>query len=763
MHTDFNLFFGRVEYVVKAAPGTGIVSSMVLLSDDLDEIDWEFRGGITDSVQTNYYGKGYTGSYNRSTTNAVATPQATFHTYALDWSKEALIWSIDGQVIRTLKAADADGNGSQYPQTPMKISLSLWDGGDKDADPATVQWAGGYTPLPPPQPYTMYIKSVKVWNANPGQQYQYTDKSGSWKSIKVINETMASSSSSATHATQTLSLAPASPTYANSTRPVASNVTSWGNNSSITTAPVYNTTYGHNSSMLHSTSCSDSTTLSSNLSITAPVPSSFVTAARTAKSTPAETTSAMFKSASPSSPVSYTAAITSSSVSAKAAGTSGVATTASADSTTCSETSKDDSTPTAVAKSSSYASSNTLLASGSSVVSPKESTSQYIAAVTTPVAVSTPSSTVQYAPSSSLSVPVSAAPSASYSASAPESPVVSIQAGPSSLPPAAAVASTSSDCSDDVELMVPYTAAGSSTVSPISSPSVSATISSTTSAGAIPSSYVASVPTSSAPASALSSYAVSTPGSIAASSAPPSYAVSSPASTPVSTPQSYVSSTPVSSPVSPPSSYVAVPSSFVVSSAVNSTPSKQVLAAPAQSSLTVAQAVTPNSASSECGLTTVTVSGDVVTSTVTYTWSTTATYTAASSAAPSPTEPETNNLLAQTPVKDDEAVVQVNEDDDTTTTISSTTTHTRTMTSTLVSGGSTGTGMAYPYATGTGMPYPYVNGTRKEASAGTIRASGTGQRKPTASAIPFAGAGSRMEVGWVMMVVAGVVAGFHML
>ncbi|KAL8799886.1 MAG: hypothetical protein Q9200_007420 [Gallowayella weberi] len=192
--TKFKFFFGRVEFVVKAAPGVGIVSSMVLLSDDLDEVDWEFLGGVTTNVQTNYFGKDYTGSYNRSTSPTVASPQTQFHTYALDWSPTALVWSIDGVAVRTLNAADADGNGDQYPQSPMKVSLGLWDAGDPDA--ATKGWGGGVTPIPPPEPYTMFVKSVKIFNSNPAQQYQYTDKSGSWKSIKVINDAPFFSSSS---------------------------------------------------------------------------------------------------------------------------------------------------------------------------------------------------------------------------------------------------------------------------------------------------------------------------------------------------------------------------------------------------------------------------------------------------------------------------------------------------------------------------------------------------------------------------------------
>lgn len=38
--SNWYFFFGRVDVVLKAAPGVGIVSSFVLESDDLDEIDW---------------------------------------------------------------------------------------------------------------------------------------------------------------------------------------------------------------------------------------------------------------------------------------------------------------------------------------------------------------------------------------------------------------------------------------------------------------------------------------------------------------------------------------------------------------------------------------------------------------------------------------------------------------------------------------------------------------------------------------------------
>lgn len=40
IQSDFYVFFGKVEVKMQAAAGTGIVSSIVLMSDVNDEIDW---------------------------------------------------------------------------------------------------------------------------------------------------------------------------------------------------------------------------------------------------------------------------------------------------------------------------------------------------------------------------------------------------------------------------------------------------------------------------------------------------------------------------------------------------------------------------------------------------------------------------------------------------------------------------------------------------------------------------------------------------
>ncbi|KAG9784821.1 concanavalin A-like lectin/glucanase, partial [Aureobasidium melanogenum] len=194
--SDFYIFFGRVDVTMQAAPGVGIVSSMVLESDDLDEIDWEWLGGDGTQAQTNYFGKGNTTSYDRGTYQSVSSPQTIMHTYSFDWTEEKIDWLIDGVIVRTLMYADAVG-GKNFPQTPMRLKLGNWVAGDPATNaPGTIEWAGGDTDFSQ-APFTMYVKTVSITNYNPAKEYEYTDKTGSYESIKLVDGSSGSSSSSA--------------------------------------------------------------------------------------------------------------------------------------------------------------------------------------------------------------------------------------------------------------------------------------------------------------------------------------------------------------------------------------------------------------------------------------------------------------------------------------------------------------------------------------------------------------------------------------
>ncbi|KAL8704176.1 MAG: hypothetical protein Q9201_002674 [Fulgogasparrea decipioides] len=174
------IMFGRVEFKVKPAPGVGIVSSAVLQSDDLDEIDWEWLGGDSSQVQSNYFGKGQTTTWNRGAFHPSPNNQADFHTYTIDWTANQIAWQIDGKTVRTLSPDAAQG---QYPQTPMMIKIGAWSGGDPSNAPGTVAWAGGSTNYAG-GPYSMVVQSIAVTDYSTGTQYSYSGTSGTWQSIQ---------------------------------------------------------------------------------------------------------------------------------------------------------------------------------------------------------------------------------------------------------------------------------------------------------------------------------------------------------------------------------------------------------------------------------------------------------------------------------------------------------------------------------------------------------------------------------------------------
>jgi len=186
IQSNFYIFFGEVEVWLKAAPGHGVVSTVVLESDDLDEIDWEIIGGNTTHAENNYYGKGNTTSaYERAKWYPMAqAPQDGFHNYTTRWTNSTLEWYIDGSVVRTLNYNDANG-GKSFPQTPMNVRIGVWAAGDAGNSNYTVAWAGGEIDYSK-GPYTMVVQSARITDFSSGAEYKYGDGTGSWESIAIV-------------------------------------------------------------------------------------------------------------------------------------------------------------------------------------------------------------------------------------------------------------------------------------------------------------------------------------------------------------------------------------------------------------------------------------------------------------------------------------------------------------------------------------------------------------------------------------------------
>ncbi|KAI0180811.1 concanavalin A-like lectin/glucanase domain-containing protein [Hypoxylon sp. FL1284] len=196
MWTDFYMLGGRYDVEMKIAPGQGVISSAVLWSDIQDEIDYEFSGNQFGkqpfppqdgmwSVETNTFsqGKGWDGAATYQ--EDAFMPAEQFHKYSVEWDENQASWYVDDKVIRSIQAKDTP-SGFNFPQSPMKLQLGVWGGGDPDNSHWTIEWAGGEIDMNK-APYTMYVKSVNITNKYPAGQYKYTDKSGSFDSIEKVS------------------------------------------------------------------------------------------------------------------------------------------------------------------------------------------------------------------------------------------------------------------------------------------------------------------------------------------------------------------------------------------------------------------------------------------------------------------------------------------------------------------------------------------------------------------------------------------------
>lgn len=140
------VWYGKVSATLKTSAGAGVVTAFIMMSDTKDEIDFEWIGTDLTTVQTNFYSLGITNYNNGKNASVSSDTMANSHTYEIDWSPDQLTWSVDGNVVRTLKKSDtwnSTSNRYSYPQSPSRVQLSLWPAGLPTNPKGTIDWAGG--------------------------------------------------------------------------------------------------------------------------------------------------------------------------------------------------------------------------------------------------------------------------------------------------------------------------------------------------------------------------------------------------------------------------------------------------------------------------------------------------------------------------------------------------------------------------------------------------------------------------------------------
>jgi hypothetical protein len=202
--SSFYVWYGSVSATLKTSRSQGVVTAFILLSDVKDEIDYEFVGVELETAQTNYYYQGVP-NYDNELNISLSNTFENSHTYQIDWTPDQITWSVDGQVGRTKKRSDtwnATANQYYYPQTPARIQLSIWPGGDPSNGEGTIQWSGGpidWTNAPDIKSNGYYYAqvtdvTVSCYNVPAGVQqsgttsYIYDNDSGTNSSVQITGK-----------------------------------------------------------------------------------------------------------------------------------------------------------------------------------------------------------------------------------------------------------------------------------------------------------------------------------------------------------------------------------------------------------------------------------------------------------------------------------------------------------------------------------------------------------------------------------------------
>lgn len=142
----FTQAYGRFEARIKIPRGQGIWPAFWMLGDNFGDVGWPNCGEIDimenigrepHLVHGTLHGPGYSGG--AGLTGTYMHPNGwsfadDFHTFAVDWTPDAITWSVDGNAYQTKRPADAGGNPWVFDH-PFFMILNVAVGGNWPGDP----------------------------------------------------------------------------------------------------------------------------------------------------------------------------------------------------------------------------------------------------------------------------------------------------------------------------------------------------------------------------------------------------------------------------------------------------------------------------------------------------------------------------------------------------------------------------------------------------------------------------------------------------
>jgi beta-glucanase (GH16 family) len=152
-----NFQYGRLEARIKVPVGDGTWPAFWLLGSDIGTNAWpncgeidimETKGAEPYTVHGTAHGPGYSGGDGIvSTLTSRSRLGSGYHIYALDWTKNKMVWSLDGKVYHVVTPSIV-GNHTYVFNKPMFMILNVaaggWFAGDIDPDLNSAQMSIDY-------------------------------------------------------------------------------------------------------------------------------------------------------------------------------------------------------------------------------------------------------------------------------------------------------------------------------------------------------------------------------------------------------------------------------------------------------------------------------------------------------------------------------------------------------------------------------------------------------------------------------------------
>ncbi|MEV4940695.1 family 16 glycosylhydrolase [Streptomyces zaomyceticus] len=142
----FTQKYGRFEARIKIPRGQGIWPAFWMLGNDLGTVGWPNSGEIDimenigrepHMVHGTVHGPGYSGAGGLGASYSLPGGKAfadDFHVFAVDWSPNSIVWSVDGTTYKTLTPAGVNGNKWVFDH-PFFLILNVAVGGDWPGSP----------------------------------------------------------------------------------------------------------------------------------------------------------------------------------------------------------------------------------------------------------------------------------------------------------------------------------------------------------------------------------------------------------------------------------------------------------------------------------------------------------------------------------------------------------------------------------------------------------------------------------------------------